>query len=601
MKKCINSRLIKNLFLLVLIIITACSNNKFYNIVENTDTPRIYKKFEVSFEIPKMYINPYDFNEIDVTAVFTSPEGEQISVPAFWYEGFMIDTIAEKIVSNETGKWMVRFTPTIEGMWTYLLYAKDKDGNISSKPRTFEAKEAEQGTKGFIRIHPEQNNRYYFDYSQESFYVIGFNADINTFYRPSNQGFCWDWDSNSRYFPSSTHDSNHQMDELALYRNYMSFKETIVKSSLAGANAMRLFNDAYYTPVEISKEMNVPGFGKELPGFEIGKYHQGMSWMIDNIYEIAEGYGVAIRHTVWAGNHDINWGGRQYAVAQNDDLIKRRLRYQIARWGYSTCYWATTYFNELSDPQNLIGYSESYWEKLTNWLRNIDPYNHIVSDNITPYLGNVTAGGIDDYAPHFYDKEIKKCSNWQEDISKPMIYEEFGAHGQMCTLPLDADSNADFPRMTFFQALVGNRSGGLTWWTKPYYGYLDLYNKMYNGISAFLKNENIITDGPWEKAELITNLKDAYDINAMVSENQKKLFIYIIRTHPLEYKENTLCKKGELIFKMPEGSYQVEWWNPISGEIIKKTETVAGKNGETTLTIPETSLNDLAGKLLKVN
>jgi len=182
MNNYIKSGLAKAILFLAVIILTACSTVKFYNIVENTDTPQIYKKFEVSFKIPETYINPYDFNEIDVTAVFTSPEGEQISVPAFWYEGFVIDTIAEKIVSNETGKWMVRFTPTIEGMWTYLLYAKDKDGNISSKPQTFEAKEAEQGTKGFIRIHPEQNNRYYFDHSQESFYVIGFNADINTFY-----------------------------------------------------------------------------------------------------------------------------------------------------------------------------------------------------------------------------------------------------------------------------------------------------------------------------------------------------------------------------------------------------------------------------------
>ncbi len=594
-------RLTKNILLMVFIIITACSNNNFFNIVENTDTPRIYKKFEVSFEIPKTYVNPYDFNEIDVTAVFTSPEGEQISVPAFWYEGFVINTIAEKIVSNETGKWMVRFTPTIEGKWTYLLNAKDKDGTLKSKPQTFEAKEAEQRTKGFIRIHPKQKNRYYFDHSKESFFAIGFNADINSFYRPSNQGVCWNWDSNSRYFPSSTHDSNHQMDELALYRNYMSFKETIIKSSLAGANAMRLFNDAYYTPVEISKEMIVPGYGKELPGFEIGKYHQGMCWMIDNIYEISENHGVAIRHTVWAGNSDINWGARQYAVGQSDDLIKRRLRYQIARWGYSTSYWATTYFNELSDPQNLPGYSESYWEKLTNWLRDIDPYDHIISDNIAPYTGNVTAGGIDDYAPHFYTTEIKEYSNWQENISKPMIYEEFGANHQICTLPLDYDSNADFPRMTFFQVLLGNRNGGLTWWIKPYYGYLDLYNKMYYGISAFLKNENLINDGPWVKVKLTTNLKDVYDINAMISKDQRKLFVYIIRTHPLEHKENKLVKEGELLLKMPEGSYQMEWWNPITGEMITKTEIVVGENGETILKIPKNNLNDIAGKLLKMN
>lgn len=561
----------------------------------------IYQKLEVRVETGKSYANPFDPAEVKVEGLFTAPSGKVSTVSGFWFQDFAVDHAAKAVRATGAPHFRLRFTPVEVGTYRCTVRVTDQAGTQSSQSHQVRTTQAAPGTKGFVRVHPRQPNRYYRDFSGESFFVIGFNADLNTFYRPFDQGYCWDSTAGSRYFPSATHASGNRLDEKALYRNYANYVDVLTKSAQAGANALRLFNDAYYTPIEIDQDMDVPGYGKKSPGFEVGKYHLGMCWLIDQLYETAERHHVAIRHTVWAGNPNINWGGRQYAVAENEALMKRRIGYQLARWGHSPSYWATTYFNEWGkEDKSLPNPTSDFWKNLTAWLREQDPYGHLVSNNVTPYNGNVTAGGIDDYAPHFYTTDVRPYTAWQTDATKPMIYEEFGASHTICKVPLDFDPEARYPRMGFFQSLLGNRSGGLTWWIKPYYGYLNLYEPMYRGIANFLRGEDLVKSGPWQKVAVEADTAQFYAANAMATERGDRVFVYVIRSGPDQGQTPRADSGSPLKLRVAKGRYRLEWWDPMKGTKTSDQTLTTEPDGSVTLRLPATTSADWAAKLVAV-
>ena len=130
----VNVSLVGILGVICLIITQSCTTS-FSNVSENTITPEVYQKFEVSFDLSESYNNPFDFNEIEVSALFINPNGDEIQVPGFWYEGYEINDKKRTVKANGYNKWMVRFTPTVEGTWSYMLLATDSTGTLDNDKR----------------------------------------------------------------------------------------------------------------------------------------------------------------------------------------------------------------------------------------------------------------------------------------------------------------------------------------------------------------------------------------------------------------------------------------------------------------------------------
>ena len=122
------------------------------------DTLGLYEKFEVSFNINNgnAYINPFDPDEVDITAVFTSPSGQKWTLPGFYN------------YSRRT-LWKVRFSPDETGVWTYIINVKDKGGKTSSKPVSFFA--IKSARKGHLRV--ADNKRYLVHRDNSNFYGVG--------------------------------------------------------------------------------------------------------------------------------------------------------------------------------------------------------------------------------------------------------------------------------------------------------------------------------------------------------------------------------------------------------------------------------------------
>ncbi len=92
-----------------------------------------WKVMEIVLQAEKQYDNP--FKEVRITAAFTGPEGTKISTKGFW----------------DGGKtYKVRFTPTREGKWTYLITSNKSDRGLMNRG-AFTAGAAPVDQHGFVR------------------------------------------------------------------------------------------------------------------------------------------------------------------------------------------------------------------------------------------------------------------------------------------------------------------------------------------------------------------------------------------------------------------------------------------------------------------
>jgi hypothetical protein len=116
--------------------------------------------FETQMTNTKSYANPFDFNEIELRATFTSPTGRLINFFGF-YDG--------DGNGGQTGNvWKLRFMPDEIGTWTYTYTWTDGTAGGSGSFRVVDA-----GLPGPVRVDP-QNPRWFIFANGERFYLRGY-------------------------------------------------------------------------------------------------------------------------------------------------------------------------------------------------------------------------------------------------------------------------------------------------------------------------------------------------------------------------------------------------------------------------------------------
>jgi hypothetical protein len=139
-----------------------------------------YGLFETQFAVDAQVTNVFDPIQIDVLAQFTGPDGQRVSVPAFWmqpYQQTCNQNCSVEILSpaGQPG-WRVRFSPALPGDWTYKIDARDQTGTRAVAQGQFTVTPSKH--PGFIRIG---KNRHYFGSDNGTpYFLIG-----------SNLGWAW--------------------------------------------------------------------------------------------------------------------------------------------------------------------------------------------------------------------------------------------------------------------------------------------------------------------------------------------------------------------------------------------------------------------------
>lgn len=161
-----NIKLVKGIFITLILIaggrIQECYAKKSPQIVVssvNTATVKKYEKFEMLLDLNNVDIdNPYDPEDIEVYAEFTSPSGKKIRINGF-YDNY-----------RNVNQWKLRFSPNETGKYSYTVYVKDTGATGNTEEDSFTAIESQH--HGWIK--PSDNNPHYFEHDDgTSYYAVG--------------------------------------------------------------------------------------------------------------------------------------------------------------------------------------------------------------------------------------------------------------------------------------------------------------------------------------------------------------------------------------------------------------------------------------------
>jgi Domain of unknown function (DUF5060) len=417
---------------------------------------------------PAAYKNPFDIADIQLLGIFQPPSGQQVVVQGFWIQPYEDRCEQPCTVENlqATGDpiWQVRFAPQEVGDWKYTLQVQDGGNVLSSTEGSFTIVPSDN--PGFIRVGA---NKRYFQYSDgQPFILIGHNLK-------------WSW-----------------RDEGGL----VAYRDWLKQLSHAGGNYARLFIDE---PWFIALEPNAP----------VGDYRaaQDAAARLDLILDAAAQYGIELQLVVlwhqslsiyngppvlipdafprpdmnadWDNNpYNLLYGGPLggagffFTNQQANDFFKRRLRYIVARWGYSSNIFAWEIIDEIDHTSGYNAQAANAWlQDMAGYLKQIDPQRHLVTagtENFDPVIASNTL--LDFTTGQLYQRRPIETVGDQTTLTINTIRQNLAAN-PIPTLLTDYSLNpwfeptGDDPQGVHFQdtlwsALFSGAAGGAAsdWW-----------------------------------------------------------------------------------------------------------------------------------------
>lgn len=332
------------------------------------DVPQ-YEKFELALALDRAFAadtagaaatNPYEPDDVSVEARFTGPDGRERPVRyGFYYEDFAID---EQYLPANDGRywralptpqpWRVRFAPDQAGRWHYVLRVRYRDGTTETLPaRTFTC--AASASRGFLRVAPNRRN-FIFD-SGAPFLAIGSNVDYwgnSAIMPPPGLGVL---PRNTPNLSRCGPDTSRRVLSLPATRpsgfstySYTAYEQVFGELETTGGNYARVwFKEFNWDP-----ELYDPATGTH----SLGNYarYQNRLFDFDRVLAAARQHGIYLHLSLlddfrlWSVGEKPNWLIFPYKVGLNlkepvefftdaraRHLFQNRLRYVVARWGYS--------------------------------------------------------------------------------------------------------------------------------------------------------------------------------------------------------------------------------------------------------------------------
>jgi len=371
-----------------------------------------YKKYEINFNISRSYpadslipyyyydpldtplldpgrTSPYGIDGISIDAIFTSPSGKKLTVPAFYYQDHTISgsySSGQTINSSNNYFWKIRFTPEESGQYTYTIKIQDKLGT-STYPSSgnLQFTSLESNNKGFIKVSPTDPR--FFEFSNGESFI------------PVSSGRQW-W--------------------LCCGKRYFDYENTFTEFGKNGINFTRIWdqNDGYGLTVEghFDQYKYPDDFNPEnridLNTIPKGtQFNQRGNYEEDKIIESAERNGVYIQLTshsdpywIWDGSsHEGSWNPnpQKFDSYRHVAYWKRNFRYRVARWGYSPNVMAWETWNEHG---HVIPNTEVYnfYSKYSQYQQLIDPYKKL----------RTTSQGSQSYSPAFWSSNFFDFANY---------------------------------------------------------------------------------------------------------------------------------------------------------------------------------------------
>lgn len=436
---------IRNKFLIAVILVLATyvagAQNKAVTFKLLNNTVAEYEKAEWDIQLSAPYRNPYDQRDIAVDIVLTSPSGKPLVLPCYFVDG-----------KPEASNWKARFAAQETGTYSYHFTIKAKGTDQESANATF--KVLPSGRKGFLH----KNNLWTFKF------------DNGELFRGIGENVAWE----ARSFENQKFTYDHLLPTL----------------SQNGANFFRTWMCYWNMPLEWQKVRSTKRYSNT------GEYfNPGALSKMDHLVNLSDSLGLYFMLTLdWHGHLMENGGWKDspynkvnggpagtptefFSLPASKEKYKNKLRYVIARWGYSTTIAAIEFFNEVDNAvftqQDSIliphQYVTQWHDDMSRYLKDIDPYKHLVTTSIShrDIAGMNSIPYLDVNQKHIYKHTEKIPAIYPDYISafgKPYIVGEFGYRWEDADPKYAKEANFDYKRGLWYGMFSPTPVLPMSWW-----------------------------------------------------------------------------------------------------------------------------------------
>ncbi|MEO6039567.1 MAG: DUF5060 domain-containing protein, partial [Saprospiraceae bacterium] len=428
-----------------------------------------YGKFEATVNLSATYTNPYDYAEIQVTAVFTGPGGQSRSIDGFFIQNYTFTNPQTGAISlSGPGVFKIRFAPPEPGIWTYTVSCTTAAGTASYPAQTLQCMAVSSAANhGFV--HSDQTNYLHFDDGAQ--------------YVPVGENMAWQ-------------QSN-------IYQNYSNWIQDLHNH---GGNYFRLWQTHWGLGLEW-KDNGYPG---------LKRYKQDNAFLLDWLFDYCADNGIYVmwcqqHHGQVSSNVNPNWNENPYNAANGGPaahtwdfftnataktLSKNRYRYVIARWGYARSIMAWELFNEVVWTDQFAQHKPDIaaWHgEMAAYFKQHDPNGHPVTtsyadDNTDPATWNLP--DIDFTQTHFYvntpNLERVLANGVRTHLNgfdKPTLTGEFGLSVDGAGLIAIDPTGIHLHNSLWGPLFAGALGTAMTWWWDSYVEPQNLYYH-FEGLSA---------------------------------------------------------------------------------------------------------------------
>ena len=422
-----------------------------------------YGKIELKLDLTATYTNPYDYDNIHIAAIFTGPDNRSIPVEGFFMQDFQLTSIQTGTISpTNTGVFKIRFSPNQPGTWRYTISCTTAAGTGTFPEQTFQCTTpSNAANKGFVR-------------TSESHYLQFDNAQQ---YIPIGENMAWQ-----------------------VSNPYIDYKKWLDKLNENQGNFFRIWQAHWGLGIEWQNNNN---------GFQgLRRYKQSnafyLDWLFDYCAEKAVYVMFCIQHHGQVSSRvNPDWSESPYNAANGGPAqntwdfftniaaknhVKNRLRYILARWGYSRNVLSWELFNEV----NWTDQFEQHKADVANWhaemaafLKDNDPYEHLVTtsyadDQYDPAVWHNP--DIDFTQTHYYINapnperaHSKGIKNYLAAFQKPTLVGEFGLGDSGSGLGALDPNGIHIHNSLWASLFSGGMGTAMTWWWDNYIEPRNLY------------------------------------------------------------------------------------------------------------------------------
>ena len=440
----------------------------------------LYEPVEFALDLSATYDNPFDPDDVEVDATFTTPGGRTEQVGGFYYQGFRAEhEDGQELLSPEgDAGWRVRYTPREVGVHRLTVRVRDRSGEVRSEPVEFRCVASD--APGFARIGdaPASGPRYFrLDGGGGSLFLIGHN--VTTY--PGN------------------------------------LAEVFERMAAGGENYTRFWMWS-----------NALGLEWAAP---VGHYRLDEAWRLDRVLELARANGIYVMLCLdthqdfrekWSRNpYNAERGGPCTRVmdffqsARARAAYRKRLRYVVARWGYHPNLLCWEFLNEAEG----FGASGEHKDVVAGWharmgryLAELDPFDHPITSSLWttegwPELWNLPEMQI--VQSHMYANDERAdmaglvagvCAQKLRDYpGKPHVFGEYGIRSGADTAAADP-TGVHLHNGNWAALASGAASNPVSWWHRQYIEPLGLY-RVYGGLARYVAGEPL-AERAWRPVEV---------------------------------------------------------------------------------------------------